>query len=140
MIWGINWLTQLALPFIFGGAISFLRYTFQVRHWDWKEGVFKQFISGSIAGIVAVNMFNPKGSFDQVIVISVFAGTHGMAWILANSFMSSRSATDTIRELYEQDSEVIDTIMEAPLDGAEDLTNVENMLNRLVEESHEDVS
>ncbi|MGC7812028.1 hypothetical protein [Bacillus paranthracis] len=127
-----NWATQFVFPLLFGGIVGFLRYLYQDKNWNWQDALLKHVMAGAVAGIVAVNMFNPKGSLDQIIVISVFAGTHGMAWILANSFVSSKAASDIHRDLHEKDEEAFSNIMASNVENLSTLDQLEQKLDNMI--------
>lgn len=142
-----NLITQLIIPFIFGGAVGALKQSYKEvksnksnesnnsKESKTKRVFSKHSIAGALAGIVAVNMFNPKGTIDQVIVISVFAGTHGMAWLLANSFLSSKTADEIQKELVQEDDEIFEQLLDTEVKTVIDAVQIEGQLDQIVEET-----
>lgn len=95
-----GFLNQIFIPLIGGALGCWIRFliAFMSEQHDLedseKNSTLKKYtwaflLIGAIAGIVAVNLLNPKGSFAQVLTISVLAGLSGMTYLFRSSFVDS---------------------------------------------------
>jgi uncharacterized membrane protein len=87
-----NFLYQLFVPGISGGIgglilvlIMSMEDDYQGNLIDWIKVKFA--IIGTIAGIAAVNLLNPSGSFSQVMILSLLAGLSGISYLKRNALV-----------------------------------------------------
>lgn len=92
-------LNQVIVPLFSGAIACWIRLVIAIMldeegDDDTAKHVLKKYswvymLIGALAGIVAVNLLNPKGSFAQVLTISVLAGLSGITYLLRSSMVDS---------------------------------------------------
>ncbi|MEK4715941.1 hypothetical protein [Sporosarcina sp. FSL K6-5500] len=87
-----NFLYQLFVPGVSGAVgglilviIMSMENEYQGTRIRWIKSKFA--IIGVIAGIAAVNLLNPSGSFSQVMILSLLAGLSGISYLKRNALV-----------------------------------------------------